>query len=125
MHRLQLYRLMITLTLFWLLFSGMFKPLLLILGLISIAIVCVLATNMQVLMHKGQPLAFRLLPFLRYCCWLIVEVLISNIQVIKRIVQPSLPINPILKAVPACQKTEVGKVIYANSITLTPGTVAI
>lgn len=38
---------------------------------------------------------------------------------------PSMPIKPLLKVIPADQKTEVGKVIFANSITLTPGTVAI
>ncbi len=38
---------------------------------------------------------------------------------------PSLPINPCLFRVEATQREELGKVIYANSITLTPGTVTV
>jgi len=38
---------------------------------------------------------------------------------------PSLPIRPQLLRVPASQRSELGNAIYANSITLTPGTVAL
>lgn len=121
----QILRLVIAQVILWLLLSGMFKPLQLTLGVISIAIVCYLSVKMKVLMHQGQPLHFRLLALIRYCAWLIVEILKSNIYVMKQIFHPSLPIDPVLKAVPARQKTELGRVVYANSITLTPGTVAI
>lgn len=103
----------------------MFKPLLLVLGVITIVIVCYLSVNMKVLMHRGQPLYFRFFYVVQYCVWLIIEILKSNIDVVKRIFHPSMPIDPILKAIPSTQKTELGKVVYANSITLTPGTVAI
>ncbi|MGH1484999.1 MAG: Na+/H+ antiporter subunit E [Cellvibrionaceae bacterium] len=124
-QRRQLFRLIITLTILWLLLSGMFKPLQLIFGVISIGIVCYLSSNMKVLMHRGQPLYFRFHYVVIYCGWLIIEILKSNIDVVKRIFNPKLPIDPILKAIPSSQKTELGRVIYANSITLTPGTVAI
>jgi multicomponent Na+:H+ antiporter subunit E len=109
----------------WLLLSGVFTPLLLMLGALSVAVVCYLAIRMKVLEHRGQSIYFRPLPIARYWCWLIVEILKSNWAVTKLILQPSLPIKPLLKAIPAKQKTEVGRVIYANSITLTPGTIAI
>jgi multicomponent Na+:H+ antiporter subunit E len=124
-QRHQLFRLIVTLAILWLLLSGMFKPLQLIFGVISVAIVCYLSINMNVLMHRGQPLYFRFHYVILYCAWLIVEILKSNIDVVKRIFNPSLPIDPILKAIPSGQKTELGRVVYANSITLTPGTVAI
>ncbi|MGH1440362.1 MAG: Na+/H+ antiporter subunit E [Cellvibrionaceae bacterium] len=124
-QRKQFFRLLITLAILWLLLSGMFKPLQMILGLISIAIVCYLSVNMKVLMHRGQPLYFRFIYVVKYCGWLIVQILLSNLDVVKRIFHPDLPIKPLLKAIPARQKTELGRVVYANSITLTPGTVAI
>ena len=120
-----LLRLLTTLAFLWLLLSGIFKPLLLILGVISIAIVAYFAVKMRVLEHRGQPIYFRPFHIVRYWCWLLIEILKSNWDVTLRVFHPSLPIKPLLKAIPATQKTEIGRVIYANSITLTPGTVAI
>lgn len=124
-HRQQLTWLTVSLATLWLLLSGMFKPLLLILGVLSIALVCFLTIKMSVLLHRGQPLYFRVSQVIPYCAWLIVEILKSNVTVVKQIFNPKLPIDPVLKAIPSEQNTEVGRVTYANSITLTPGTVAI
>jgi multicomponent Na+:H+ antiporter subunit E len=121
----KLYRLIITLIIFWLLLSGIFTPMLLILGVISIVLVCYFSVQMKVLEHRGQPIYFRPFHLVRYWCWLIFQIVKSNWDVTQRILSPSLPIKPILKTVPATQKTEIGRIIYANSITLTPGTVAI
>lgn len=121
----QLYRLVITLTILWLLLSGIFTPLHLSLGLLSIVIVLYISLRMDVLMHKGQPLYFRFFRVLQYCFWLIGQILLSNLDVVRRVFSPTLDIKPILKAIPSLQKTELGRVVYANSITLTPGTVAI
>lgn len=121
----NIIRLLITLIILWLLLSGIFTPFLLTLGVISIALVCYFSIKMNVLEHRGQPIYFRPLYIIRYWCWLVLEILKSNWVVTKAILHPKLPIKPLLKAVPAKQKTEIGRVIYANSITLTPGTVAI
>jgi multicomponent Na+:H+ antiporter subunit E len=121
----QLYRLAITLIILWLLLSGIFTPLHLLLGLISIVITLYMSVRMNVLMHKKQPLYFRFFRVLQYLLWLIGQILLSNLDVVRRIFSPTLDIKPILKAIPSSQETELGRVIYANSITLTPGTVAI
>jgi multicomponent Na+:H+ antiporter subunit E len=121
----QLYRLTITLIILWLLLSGIFTPLHLLLGLISIVITLYMSVRMNVLMHKKQPLYFRFFRVLQYLLWLIGQILLSNLDVVRRIFSPTLDIKPILKAIPSSQETELGRVIYANSITLTPGTVAI
>jgi multicomponent Na+:H+ antiporter subunit E len=121
----QIIRVVIALAILWLLLSGMFKPQQLILGIISVAIVAYLSVKMKVLTHRGQALYFRLFTLIKYSCWLTVEILKSNFDVVKRVFNPSLPIDPILKLVPSEQKTELGRVTYANSITLTPGTVSI
>jgi multicomponent Na+:H+ antiporter subunit E len=121
----QLYRLAITLVFLWVLLSGIFTPLHFLLGLISIAIALYISVRMDVLMHKKQPLYFRFFRVLQYFVWLIGQILLSNLDVVRRIFSPTLDIKPILKAIPSSQATELGRVIYANSITLTPGTVAI
>lgn len=129
----EILRLAATLILLWLLLSDVsnpllsdkFNPLIAILGVASIALVCYFAVKMKVLRHKGQPLYFPFLHFFLYWVWLMVEIFKSNIAVAKRVMDPAMPIKPILKAIPAVQHTEIGKVIFANSITLTPGTVAI
>ena len=49
----------------------------------------------------------------------------SNIDVAKRILNPRLPIAPRIVRVNGTQKTDLCRVIFANSITLTPGTVSL
>lgn len=60
-----------------------------------------------------------------YVPWLVSEVIKSNIDVAKRIWQKDMPISPTVVTVPASQKTALGLVIHANSITMTPGTLSI
>ena len=83
------------------------------------------AGRMLVLRHRGQPLYFRPVNLLRYWRWLIVEIMRSNIVVTRSILSSSLSIAPAIGRVTATPDTELGDVIYANSITLTPGTTAI
>ena len=105
---------------FWLLMSGYYTPLILSLGVIS----CVLCVYLTI---KGKFLDNETLPIyffprlIQYTLWLIKEILKSNIQTAKVIIMKSE--DPELFSVKATQKTNEGKVTYANSITLTPGTV--
>lgn len=118
-------RLIITLSLFWLLLSGYYDKLnLLILGILSVVLVVFLSMRMKVHEHKNQPLYFPFIYLLGYWAWLFKEVMTSNIAVAKMIANPKMPIKPLLKIVYSDQNTEIGRVLYANSITLTPGTVA-
>ena len=109
----------------WLLLSGMFKPLLLILGALSVALVVWLAIRMRVLEHRGQPIYFRFLHIFEYWGWLLWQIFLSNVDVTRRIWSRKLDIKPTLRRVTATPDTEMGRVIYANSITLTPGTTTI
>ena len=109
----------------WLLLSGFFdSPLLLGLGVLSCVIVVLIANRMDVTDHEGVPihLGWRILT---YWLWFSVEIVKANLDVARRILDPKLPIYPVLVRVKASQASELGQVIYANSITLTPGTVSI
>ena len=105
---------------FWLLMSGYYTPLILSLGVIS----CILCVYLTI---KGKFLDNETLPIyffprlIQYTLWLIKEILKSNIATAKVIIMKSE--EPELFSVKATQKTNEGKVTYANSITLTPGTV--
>lgn len=108
----------------WLLLSGHYQPFILVLGLVSIVVVIAVSLRMDVVDHEGHPV--HLTPkCLTYWPWLGWEIIKANIDVARRIVDPSMPISPTVIRVKAGQKTEVGKVMYANSITLTPGTVSV
>lgn len=118
-------RLAITVTVFWLLLSGLFKPLLFILGALSIALVVWLSNRMGVLTHRGQPIYFRFIHILGYWGWLLKQIVLSNIDVTKRALSRDMNIKPTLRRVTATPNSDMGRAVYANSITLTPGTTAI
>jgi len=79
---------------------------------------------MDVVDHEAQPLQLTLkIP--GYYAWLIKEIFLANLLVVKHIWLGNKSISPVFATITASQKTEIGKVIYANSITLTPGTVTV
>ncbi len=108
----------------WLVLSGHFEPLLLGLGLASTILVLVIVHRMEVVDHEGHPVHLTWRAVI-YTPWLIWEIIKANIDVARVILHPRLPISPCLIRVTAGQKTELGQVIYADSITLTPGTVTV
>ena len=108
----------------WLLLSGHYDPLLVGLGLASCASVVYVTHRMDVIDHEGQPvhLTWR---GAAYWPWLLVEIMKANIDVARRILTPGRSISPTMLRVRATQSTDLGLVIFANSITLTPGTVSV
>lgn len=60
-----------------------------------------------------------------YVLWLLKEIVVSSIEVALQVWKPEMAISPGYAFVPTRQGTDTGRVIYANSITLTPGTVSI
>ncbi len=108
----------------WLLWSGHYTPLLISLGVLSSILVVVLARRMDLVDQEGVLVDIALrLPF--YVIWLIWEITKANVEVARRILDPRLPISPRMVRVKADQRHDLSRVIYANSITLTPGTVSV
>jgi len=107
----------------WVLLSGHYTPLMLLFGVLSTLFVVFLATRADLIDQETQPVLIKP-SVLFYWVWLGREIIKSNIDVARRILSPSLPISPNVFTVRAVQKTELGRVTYANSITLVPGTVA-
>jgi multicomponent Na+:H+ antiporter subunit E len=116
--------LVIVLGIVWLGLSGHFEPLLLGLGLVSCLAVIALGRRMRLIDAEGAPIQLSLRGLL-YTPWLLWEILKANVDVARRILSPRLPIDPRVIRVKASQRSDVGRVVYANSITLTPGTVSL
>lgn len=109
---------------FWLLLSGYFTLFLVTIGALTAVGVVLLGRRMEVVDHEGHPihLSWRVLG---YWPWLMKEIAKSAWEVSRIIVNPRLPISPTLIRVKTSQQTTVGVVTYANSITLTPGTISV
>lgn len=109
----------------WFLLSGFFEPLMLSFGVLSVALTVWLAHRMDVVDHEGHPIHLAPHVLLKYWPWLAWQILKSNWDVAKIILAPKLNIQPHTFDTQASQSTEVGLTLYANSITLTPGTVTV
>ena len=109
---------------FWFALSGHTEPLILGCSAASIAIVAVITHRMGVVDREGFPFEI-LFRALAYSAWLGVQILQSSLAVAKVVLSPRMSISPRLVRVPLRLRTDLGRAIYANSITATPGTVCI
>lgn len=110
--------------LFWLGLSGHYTIFLMSIGAICAIGIIALSARMDVIDQEGHPVNL-LGRAAWYWPWLIWQIVLSGLAVSRIILTPSLPISPTLIRVRASQKSAVGLVTYANSITLTPGTVSV
>ena len=114
----------LALFLIWLLLSGHYTTFITSLGVISVVTVVAVVRRMGLLGYGAVPL--QMTPrFQFYLPWLIWQIAKSNLSVLRCILSPGPPIQPCVIHIEATQKSDLGQVIYANSITLTPGTVSI
>ena len=108
----------------WLGLSGQLNILMLSLGLASTLFIVYIAHRMDVIDHEEYPAHMTAL-LLGFWLFLSREVIIANIDVLKRIFKPGKNISPQLFELPLTHKTDLSRVIYANAITMTPGTVSV
>ncbi len=108
----------------WLLLSGVYIPRLIITGGIASLAVAYIVDRAGLLDREGVPVEF--IPRgVVYWLWLMWEIIKSSVNVTKIILSPRLPISPTMITFNPSQKTDMGRVTHANSITLTPGTIAV
>jgi multicomponent Na+:H+ antiporter subunit E len=120
----RLASLFILLCVFWLLLSGLYYAWLLIVGLLVVMLVTWTAWRMGLVDEEGLPLNLSV-GALTYWPWLCVEIVKSAVQATRIILDPKLPISPTMVRIKGSQKTAAGFTTYANSITLTPGTISV
>lgn len=107
----------------WLAVSGVYKPLIFTLGAGSIALVLWLSARMEVVGTEHNPIIYSWrLP--AYWAWLAWQIVKSNANVVRAVISPGR-VAPRIIRVPVGYQSAVAKVTYANSVTLTPGTVSL
>ena len=125
-HRKQFFRIISLLSgliIAWLLWSGIYKPILLGLGAFSCLLSLYLAHRVGFLRQSSGLHVITRLPL--YWSWLLVEIIKSSIDVAKIVLNPKLPISPTLVDIQAQPTGPIGQAILGNAITLSPGTVTI
>ncbi|MEX1197261.1 MAG: Na+/H+ antiporter subunit E [Pseudohongiellaceae bacterium] len=120
----HLTSLLIVLTVVWWILSGYTYPLLLSLGAVSILFTVYLAHRMNVVDAESHPMHISV-QLLRYWVYLVGQILLSNIKMVKIILSPNPDIDPRIIRVRTRQNSELGRVVLGNSVTLTPGTVTV
>lgn len=118
--------LVVVLAALWMTFSGKTDALHLGYGVLSIFLVVLLSRGLVVSRSRpeeNEAIARMSWPrALLYPWWLVVQVVIANVQVTWIIIRPDMPIDPVLLRFRTGMKTSLAKVVLGNSITLTPGT---
>ena len=109
----------------WVLMSGIFDPLLFSFGAISVFTVIIITHRMNNIDNYPVNIKFNLKQGISYLVWLISEIIKANLQVIKIILTDKEFSNQKIFKVKCSQSTDIGQVLFANSITLTPGTITI
>ena len=109
----------------WLMLSGIYKPMLIGFGIVSVALVMVIVRRMDQVDGDHVRISIKPIQFFFYLLWLFIEIAKSNWRVTKIVLARTMPIRQNLFEVPYSQTSDLGQVIFANSITLTPGTLTI
>ena len=117
--------------LFWLVITGQIVSIfqgapsvqVLIAGLVVSFLVALFSARFFI--HEKPFYLLGKLPSYLYYCFVIfpIELWKANVDVAKRALNPSLPVNPGIVKIPSNMKSEYGRAMLANSITLTPGTI--
>lgn len=109
----------------WMLLAGSIQPPELAAGaLVSLAAVVVFRRNL-VLLDGIRLVPAAPLSLLRYLAAFLVALLRANLDMARRVLSPSLPLNPAIVQVRTSLRSPLGRLMLANSITLTPGTLTV
>lgn len=109
----------------WALWSGHTEPMIVGFGVASVLITLLVVRRMGVLDEEGVPLSIVQPGQITYIPWLLWQVVLSNLDVAKRVWSPDMGLKPSMLSVHPSQTSWAARVLYANSITLTPGTVSV
>jgi len=116
--------LLIALAAFWFTLSGEISPFFLALSAVAVLATLWLSARLKVIDREASPY-HRAPQLLIYVAWLIGEIVKSNVAVVSRVLGPKHAIDPAMVEVDTTARSNLGKALFANSITLTPGTVTV
>lgn len=110
----------------WIVFNGKITLEILVLGVIICSVLFAFCSKfMNYSLHRDIAIMKKLPLMFQYILILIIEVLKANSQVLHFIMTPKYQVEPQIVHFTSNLKTETARVILANSITLTPGTITV
>ncbi len=108
----------------WILWSGKFDAFHLSLGVISCGLVTFISHDLY---FKRKKVSFKIIVeairFIKYVPWLLYQIVLSNLHVAYLVLSPRMPIDPKIIRYKTRLKSDISLLTFANSITLTPGTI--
>lgn len=116
--------LFVALAALWFALSSETAPLFLALGALSVLLSVWLAGRLRIIGRDAAPY-HRIVQLMIYLLWLMGQIVKANIAVIGKVLGPRHGIDPALVRLKTSAKTDLGRALFANSITLTPGTVTV
>ena len=117
----------VILFLLWIILSGIFDTFHLVLGALMSLLVAHFSWDL-LFQNARMPFHHRIKEiarFMKYVFWLLYQIVLANLHVARLVLDPKMPIDPRIIRVPTTLKKDISLVAYANSITLTPGTITI
>ncbi len=111
--------------LLWLLLTGTFNREDLLTGLVVSALVAYISAKNLLILNGLIIAPYSLLALINYLGYFLWALLKSNIDLAQRVVAKEIPIDPAMIKVKTTMQSDLGKLILANSITLTPGTLSV
>ncbi|PKG33938.1 Na+/H+ antiporter subunit E [Methanoregula sp.] len=109
---------------FWILLSAHFDTFHLAAGA-ACAIIVALLSHDLLFTRPVRGGFFTLLHFTHYCGWLFIEIWLAGLDVAYRVLHPDLPIDPQVVTFDTPFTDDIVRTVFANSMTLTPGTITI
>lgn len=119
------FSLFFILMIIWVLLNNTFQLEVMIIGLILSLVISVIMGSRLIVFNEFKFSLKTVFYTIWYLFVFLTELVKSNLDVARRVLTPSLPINPGIVKTQTVLKSKMGRMILANSITLTPGTLTV
>jgi multicomponent Na+:H+ antiporter subunit E len=110
---------------FWLLFSGHYDMFHITLGVLCCGLVAHTSHDLLFANPRAGDMRVIVKRFFTYVPWLIYQIALSNLHVARLALSPRMPIDPEIIMFKTKLESDISLVTFANSITLTPGTITV
>ncbi len=125
-HWLNYIGVTLILFIFWVAVSGSLQWPQLVVGLAAAAFVTYFNHNMLITVRDRPPMRFQIIAWLvGYFFKLLLDIVKANFQVAWLVLHPKMPIEPNMVKLEVDIDKVASRVLLANSITLTPGTLSV
>ena len=115
----------VTLLLFWVLLNGNLAPDTLVIGAVTALVITLFFSNGLSVISEFRFTPGAIVATVQYVFYFLKELIKANVHVARIVLSPALPVKPGIVKVRTTLKSRMGRLLLANSITLTPGTMTV